>query len=207
MSAPPIAIFAHDKKAETHAESRAWLKSRVSSPPSKAPLLHKQTPVSRKGATQTMYKSSVYQNSLQAVPFPQHLSGYKDPLDCSHKSDKSAFISSYNRAYGPIDDKPVKFRDGMPIDARRISGKPLMAPKPPNLTQLNTHKKLAARNQASHFEIGDHSKKDPRHYSTMSSLFHSKPHRMLSQPNPEIAADASRRQHSKLGIHPETRRR
>ena len=54
--------------------------------------------------------------------------------------------------------------------------------------------------------IGDHSKKDPRHYSTMSSLFHSKPHRKLSQPNPEIAADASRRQHSKLGIHPETRR-
>ncbi len=46
------------------------------------------------GATQTMYKPSVYQNSLQAVPFPQHLSGYKDPLDCSHKSDKSAFIRS-----------------------------------------------------------------------------------------------------------------
>lgn len=126
MSAPPIAVFAHDKKAETHADSRAWLKSRVSSPPLKAPVLHKHSPVSRKGATQTMYKPGVYQNSLQAVPFPQHLTGYKDPLDCSHKSDKSAFISSYNRAYGPIDDKPVKFRDGMPIDARRISGKPLM---------------------------------------------------------------------------------
>jgi hypothetical protein len=41
-----------------------------------------------------MYKPGVYQNSLQAVPFPQHLSGYKDPLDCSHKSDKSAFIRS-----------------------------------------------------------------------------------------------------------------
>ncbi len=46
------------------------------------------------GTTQTMYKPGVYQNSLQAVPFPQHLSGYKDPLDCSHKSDKSAFIRS-----------------------------------------------------------------------------------------------------------------
>ena len=46
------------------------------------------------GATQTMYKPGVYQNSLQAVPFPQHLTGYKDPLDSSHKSDKSAFIRS-----------------------------------------------------------------------------------------------------------------
>lgn len=38
----------------------------------------------------------------------------------------SKCCSSYKQAYGPIDDKPVKFRDGMPIDARRISGKPLM---------------------------------------------------------------------------------
>ena len=51
MSAPPIAIFAHDKKAETHADSRAWLKSRVSSPPVKAPVLHKHSPVSRKGSS------------------------------------------------------------------------------------------------------------------------------------------------------------
>lgn len=126
MSAPPIAIFAHDKKAETHADSRAWLKSRVSSPPLKSPTLLTHSPLTRKGTTQTMHKSTVYQNSLQAVPFPQYLTGYKDPLDFSHKRDKSAFISSYKTSYGPIDDKPVKFRDGMPIDARRITGKPLM---------------------------------------------------------------------------------
>lgn len=54
--------------------------------------------------------------------------------------------------------------------------------------------------------IGDRTKKDPHHYSTMSSLFHSRPHRMLSQPNPEIAADASRRQHSKLGIYPQSKK-
>ena len=41
-----------------------------------------------------MVKPSVYQNSLQAVPFPQQLSGYKDPQDVSHRSDKSAFIRS-----------------------------------------------------------------------------------------------------------------
>ena len=41
-----------------------------------------------------MSKPSIYQNSLQAVPFPQQLSGYKDPLDLSHKSDKSAYIRS-----------------------------------------------------------------------------------------------------------------
>lgn len=98
----------------------------------------------------------------------------------------SAYCSSYNQAYGPIDDKPVRFRDGIPIDARRVTGKPLMvsftkqrslkplptsvqhklcehhahqfadavyqAPKPPKLTQLNTHKKVAAHNNASHFE-------------------------------------------------------
>ncbi|KAL3137686.1 hypothetical protein ABBQ38_004959 [Trebouxia sp. C0009 RCD-2024] len=126
MSAPPIAIFAHDKRAENHPDPRNWLKTRVSSPPQKANHMMAHSPVHRKGATQTMFKSSVYQNSLQAVPFPQQLSGYKDPQDMSHRSDKSAFISSYNRAYGPIDDKPVRFRDGMPIDARRVSGKPLM---------------------------------------------------------------------------------
>ncbi len=49
MSAPPISIFAHDKKAETHADSRAWLKSRVSSPPHKAPALIMHSPVTRKG--------------------------------------------------------------------------------------------------------------------------------------------------------------
>ena len=48
--------------------------------------------------------------------------------------------------------------------------------------------------------------KDPQHYKSMSSLFHSKPNRMLAQPNPEIAAEASRRQHKKLGIHPEHNR-
>ena len=46
------------------------------------------------GATQTMFKPSVYQNALQAVPFPQPLTGYKDPEDESHRSDKSAFIRS-----------------------------------------------------------------------------------------------------------------
>lgn len=34
--------------------------------------------------------------------------------------------SSYKGNFGPVDDKPVKFRDGMPIDARRVPGKPLM---------------------------------------------------------------------------------
>ena len=46
-----------------------------------------------------MHKSTVYQNSLQAVPFPQHLTGYKDPLDFSHKRDKSAFIRSAAPAF------------------------------------------------------------------------------------------------------------
>lgn len=64
----------------------------------------------------------------------------------------------------------------------------------------------AANKLAVYDRIGDRSKKDPHHYSTMSSLFHSKPHRMLSQPNPEIAADASRRQHSKLGIYPQSKK-
>ena len=52
------------------------------------------TPRGVAGATQTMVKPSVYQNSLQAVPFPQQLTGYKDPQDASHRSDKSAFIRS-----------------------------------------------------------------------------------------------------------------
>lgn len=51
-------------------------------------------PVGIAGATQTMAKPSVYQNSLQAVPFHQQLSGYKDPQDAFHRSDKSAFIRS-----------------------------------------------------------------------------------------------------------------
>lgn len=133
------------------------------------PIIQSQRDAADAGATHSMYKPSVYQNSLQAVAFPQHLSGYKNPLDPSHKNDKSSYIryatpksltsqqqttsgtfqhcscaglavhqsecltlplllccSSYKGNFGPVDDKPVKFRDGMPIDARRVPGKPLM---------------------------------------------------------------------------------
>lgn len=131
MSTPPIAIFAHDKKGDGGDSARHWLKARVASPPHKV-LVGVPSPNSRKGATHSMQKASVYQNSLQAVAFPQHLSGYKNPHDPSHKNDKSAYISSYKGNFGPVDDKPVKFRDGMPIDARRVPGKPLMDWEPFN---------------------------------------------------------------------------
>ena len=48
MATPPIAIFAHDKKAETNTDARAWLKSRVVSSP-KAQIVLTHSPVHRKG--------------------------------------------------------------------------------------------------------------------------------------------------------------
>lgn len=82
--------FCDINKQDSKRDSRRWLKSSGGSPSTKPPVHDLQITRHRKGVTQTMYKPSVYQNSLQAVAFPQHLSGYKDPLDYSHKSDKTA---------------------------------------------------------------------------------------------------------------------
>ena len=114
--------FCDINKNDSRKDSRIWLKNSGGSPSTKPPIHDLQITRHRKGqlltrrheqhlvhafgivsipavagVTQTMYKPSVYQNSLQAVAFPQHLSGYKDPLDYSHKSDKSAYIRSAAR--------------------------------------------------------------------------------------------------------------
>ena len=116
------AHFCDINKNDSKKDSRRWLKNSGGSPSTKQPIHDLQSTRHRKGqlltkrhehhavhavgtvsipmvagVTQTMFKPSVYQNSLQAVAFPQHLSGYKDPLDYSHKSDKSAYIRSAAR--------------------------------------------------------------------------------------------------------------
>ena len=123
MAFPTIpAHFVDIKDKDLKKDSRRWLKNSGGSPSIKPPIHDLQSTRHRKGqlltrrhvhhlvhafgfvsipdaagVTETMYKPSVYQNSLQAVAFPQHLSGYKDPLDYSHKSDKSAYIRSAAR--------------------------------------------------------------------------------------------------------------
>ena len=64
MSAPPIAIFAHDKKADSHSDPRAWLKTRVSSPPQKAHPLMGHSPVHRKGADKVDEQATMWNRCL-----------------------------------------------------------------------------------------------------------------------------------------------
>lgn len=68
MSAPPIAIFAHDKKADSHGDPRAWLKTRVSSPPQKAhpPLGH--SPVHRKGPEKVQAQAAAWTSLVTRHP-------------------------------------------------------------------------------------------------------------------------------------------
>ncbi|KAK9829254.1 hypothetical protein WJX72_004790 [[Myrmecia] bisecta] len=138
---------------------------------------------------------------LQAVPFSYPKTGFLDPKDPCHRIDKKLYVSNYKRTFAPIEDQPIQFReDGMSITARRLPGKPLMAPKLPHQADLGIGRRRAAQQQKSTIVIGNPHQKNPTHYLTVSHLFHSKPPHMLIPANPAITAEASRHMHHKLGL-------
>ena len=68
MSSPPVAIFAHDKKADSHTDPRAWLKTRVSSPPQKAYPQMGHSPVHRKGTERRTSRLQCGPYRLPGIP-------------------------------------------------------------------------------------------------------------------------------------------
>ena len=83
--------------------------------------------------TNTMEKSFIHCNEIIGVPFRIKKTGYKDPFDHCNRTDRHnggefrTYQSLYGASHGSVDQKPVKFRkDGIPVSAQRIPGKPLM---------------------------------------------------------------------------------
>lgn len=87
--------------------------------------------------------------------------------------------STYSKIYANVDERPIQFRrDGLPISARQVPGKPLMAPKLPSPSDLTVSKRLCAKyNHTTSVCIGVPGRKDPRHFNSVYSLVHTAPHR------------------------------
>ncbi|WIA16306.1 hypothetical protein OEZ85_013007 [Tetradesmus obliquus] len=159
--------------------------------------------------TATMAKAGEFQCMLTAVPHPHAKTGYKDPRDPCNRTDKRnggqyrRFESSYSKHFASIDDKPIQFReDGLPISARMVPGKPLMAPKLPNAADMSIAKRLFKKyNHSSSVCIGLPGNKDPQQFKSVYAIVHNAPHRQLAQPNSGIAAEDAARAHHSLGLY------
>lgn len=188
-------------------DPRAWLR-RKPMPPVEGPVEPKTGASTVRRSTGTLYKTTICQNTLMAVPYPHKLTGYKDPKDPCNRLDKHygggfrQFASAYNTDYAPIHEKPIRFReDGIPISARRMDGKPLMAPKLPNESDLATSERLTVEYEhKTRVVIGQLHKRDPRRFASVYKLVHTTPNRMLAQPNSGIAAEQAKLAHKQLAI-------
>lgn len=188
-------------------DPRAWLRPKVP-PPVEGSLEDTRKRPATQRTTGTLYKSAVFQNTLQAVPYPHKMTGYKDARDPCNRTDKHyggayrQFASTNHLDFAPVNERPVKFReDGIPVSARIVDDKPLMAPKLPTSSELSTSKRLMVEyNHKSRVQIGSRDRKDSRRFSSVYQLVHTAPQRMLAQPNPGIAAEQAKAAHQKLGL-------
>ena len=159
----------------------------------------------RKAETNTVAKSYQHCNEMIGVPFHIKKTGYKDPFDHCNRTDRHnggefrTYQSLYGASHCNVSQKPVKFRkDGIPVSAQRIPGKPLMSPKLPSRADLRQGARYAKLNLRSSIQLGNPNNHDPKQYKSISSLMYGKHGKKKALSNPGIAAEISKRAHKKV---------
>ena len=152
-----------------------------------------------------MQKSFIHCNEIIGVPFSIKKTGFKDPFDHCNRTDRHnggefrTYQSLYGASHGSVDQKPVKFRkDGIPVSAQRIPGKPLMSPKLPSRTDLRAGSRYAKTQLRSNVQLGNPNMHDSKQYKSINSLMYCKHGKKKALSNPGIAAEISKRAHQKV---------
>lgn len=160
------------------------------------------------GKTVTANGTLIVNQTLTVQPHRHKSTGYKNSQDPCHSEKEASwgeykqFSSSYASSFATTQDKALQVtKDGVPINAKRVPGKPLMVPQAPKSQDMNKWKTIRAQHSHStRVQLGDPNRRDKSKWRTTTQVVHAPFTRTTVYDNPGIAAMKSKVAHNQLGL-------